>query len=361
MIIHSSDGKTTYGDGDSLSGDLGEKVRNGDKDALQKLKEFAANKDPEQPHSQARALYELAEVHFNGLCEVKRSLEEALKFLIQAVELDDDHASVRLGEFYRDGKQGFKQDGQKALELFLKAAEHGNKNGLRLAAEMFREGQGGFKADGYRAIEFYEKLDALDDKQALMSIAEIYTEGCGRLKPNGQKALDIYEDIILHSEYWVKIDHDFGISSPRRYNYGNASFQVAEIYLEGKAGVKPDGYKSIEYLSEAIRRNEKDSLFFNPLNAMKTLAEIYRYGKAGVAQDGQKAVEYLTCIAENDDSEGLFICGPNEAFYELGNIYAEGCGEIVPDLQKAIDFYQKSAKLGYNPAEMKLKELLSQL
>ena len=49
-------GKTTYSDGDSLSGDLGEKVRKGDKEALQKLKEFAENKDPEQPHSQARAL-----------------------------------------------------------------------------------------------------------------------------------------------------------------------------------------------------------------------------------------------------------------------------------------------------------------
>ena len=113
-------GKTTYSDGDSLSRDLREKVRDGDKDALQKLKDFAANRDPEQPHSQARALYELAEVYFNGLCEVERSPQEALKLLIQAAELDDDLASLRLAKFYRDGKQGFKQNGQKALELMKK-------------------------------------------------------------------------------------------------------------------------------------------------------------------------------------------------------------------------------------------------
>ena len=91
---------------------------------------------------------------------------------------------------------------------------------------------------------------------------------------------------------------------------------------------------------------------------MKILAGIYRYGKAGVAQDGQKAVEYLTRIAENDDAEDLFICEPKEAFYELGNIYEEGCGDIAPDIQKAIAFYQKSAKLEYYSAKRKLKELI---
>ena len=246
-IFDSKTGKTTYTDGDSLSGDLGRRVRDGDKDALQKLKEFAENKAPKQPHSQARALYELAEVYFNGFCEVKKSATDALKFLIQAVELNDDLAALRLGEIYRDGKQGFKQDGQKALELFLRAAESGNKDGLKLAAEMFREGQGGFKADGYRAIEFYEKLDALDDKQALMSIAKIYTEGCGKFKADGQRALEIYDDIIRHGEYWVKIRRDFGIESPRLRNYKEALSNAAQIYLEGKAGVAQDKQKAIAY------------------------------------------------------------------------------------------------------------------
>ena len=54
MIIY-SEGKTTYSDGDYLSGDLGKKVRDGDKGALQKLKEFAASRDSEQPHSRKHA------------------------------------------------------------------------------------------------------------------------------------------------------------------------------------------------------------------------------------------------------------------------------------------------------------------
>ena len=242
-------GKTTYSDGDSLSGDLREKVRNGDKDALQKLKEFAANRDPEQPHSQARALYELSEVYFNGFCEVERSPQEALKFLIQAAELDDDLASLRLAEFYRDGKQGFKQEGQKALALFVKVGENGNKKGFRLAAELLRYGLGGLQADGYRAIEFYEKLDALDDKQAPFNIAEICLNGCGKFKADRQRALEIYEEIIRHGKYWAKVNRDFGIESPRLQNCKEALRKAAQLYLEGKAGVIKDRHKADEYLT----------------------------------------------------------------------------------------------------------------
>lgn len=248
MTIY-SDGKTTYTDGDSLSGDLGKRVRDGDKDALQKLKEFAANTDPEQPHSQARALYELSEVYFNGFCEVERSPQEALKFLIQAAELNNNLASLRLGEIYRDGKQGFKQTGQKSLKFFLKAAESGNKDGLRLAAEMFHKGLGGLNPDGYRAIEFYEKLDALDDKQALMNIADICAEGCGNFKADGRRALEIYEEIILHGKYWAKVNRDFGIKSPGLQNYKEALRKAAQIYLEGKGGVIQDRHKADEYLT----------------------------------------------------------------------------------------------------------------
>ncbi len=252
MTIY-SDGKTIYTDGDSLSGDLREKVRNGDKDALQKLKEFAANRDPKQPHSQARALYELAEVYFNGFCEVKRSPQEALKFLIQAAELDDDLASLRLAEFYRDGKQGFKQDGQKALALFVKVGEHGNKNGFKLAAEMFRKGLGGLKVDGYKAIEFYEKLDALNDKQALMNIAEICAEGCGKFKADRRRALEIYEEIIRHGKYWAKVNRDFGIESPRLQNYKEALGKVTQLYLEGKVNVAPDIQKAIVFYQKEYK------------------------------------------------------------------------------------------------------------
>ena len=310
MTIYSSDGKTTYTDADSLSGDLRENVRNGDKDALQKLKDFAANRDPEQPHSQARALYELFEVYFNGFCEVERSPQEALKFLIQAAELDDDLASLRLAEFYRDGKQGFKQDGQKALKLFIKAAEHGNNNGWRLAAEMFREGKGAFKADGYRAIEFYEKLDSLDDKQALISVAEICTEGCGKFKPDGRRALEIYEEIIRHGEYWAKVNRNFGIESPRLQNYKEALGNSARLYLEGKAGIAPNGYKAIEYLTE-LAKADSDNL--------KEIAEIYLEGKAGVEPDGYKAIEYLTAIIERNGTDNFFcqsvLCNENACLY----------------------------------------------
>lgn len=249
-MIRYSDGKTFYSDGDSLSYDLGQKVRSGDKEALQKLKNFAETEDAEQPHSQARALYEMAEVYFNGFCEVKKSAKNALKFLIQAAELNDDLALIRLGEFYRDGKHDFKQDAQKALEYFLKVAELGNQKGYELAAELYRNGQG-VKPDGYKAIEFYKKLDELDDKWALMNIAQLYEDGCGKLKPDGYKALEIYDDIIRHGKYWTEIYRDFDIKSPRLRIYETALNNTAQIYLFGKAGVKSNKQKALELYHES--------------------------------------------------------------------------------------------------------------
>jgi len=228
MMI-SSDGKTTYTDAESLSDDLGVRVRNGDNVALQRLQEISADEDPKQNHSRARALYELAEVYFNGFCGEDRSSEEALKFLTQAAALNDDLALIRLGEFYRDGAQYFTQDGQKALELFVKASERGNQSGLKIAAEMFRYGKGGFAPDGYKAVEFYEMLDALDDKQAPFDIAEIYSEGCGRLKADKQKALAIYDDIVRHGKYWLDVYGDFDIDSPRLGDYKKARYRMTEL------------------------------------------------------------------------------------------------------------------------------------
>ena len=236
MTIY-GDGKVTYTDAESLSGDLGEKVRGGDKEALQKLRKFAEILDPEQPHSQARALYELSEVYFKGLCDVEKSPEEALKFLIRAAELNDDLALIRLGKFYRDGEH-FEINGKKALELFAKASDCGNKAGLILSAEIYRHGQADIAADGYKAVEFYEKLDAIDDKMALMNIAQIYATGCGQLKPDKYTALEIYNDIIRHGKYWAEVQRKFKITSNRKVIYDMALNCANQIYNKDMGGVK---------------------------------------------------------------------------------------------------------------------------
>lgn len=63
-------------------------------------------------------------------------------------------------------------------------------------------------------------------------------------------------------------------------------------------------------------------------------------------------------LADNDEPSGLIMCEPDAALCELGNIFEEGCGAIAPDLQRAIDFYEKSAALENYSAKMKLKELV---
>ena len=77
----------------------------------------------------------------------------------------------------------------------------------------------------------------------------------------------------------------------------------------------------------------------------------------GVTQDGQRAVEYLSKLTEINNSSGLTFCEPKYIFYELGEIYEEGCGSVAPDIKKAIEFYQKAADRGNYFAKGKLDAL----
>lgn len=241
---------------------------------------------------------------------------------------------IQLGEYYRDGKQGFKQDGATALQCFLKAADKNPAKSFEIIAEMYREGKS-VKADGFKAIEYYEKLDALDDKQAALNIAEIYTEGCGKLKGNGYKAIEIYDEIIQHGRYWAKVGRRFGLRSSQLENYKRALRAAAEIYLEGKSGVRPDGNLAIEYLSELAENDD--------MNAIREIAEIYLEGKAGIAPDGHTAIKFFNKIIERGDYDEIYPT-PNSAMQAIAEIFRDGKGGVEPNGYTAIDYFERLAQ-----------------
>ena len=149
--------------------------------------------------------------------------------------------------------------------------------------------------------------------------------------------------------------------------------EIAKIYLEGNGGVRPDGYKALEYLSKAAKGinriidftksyiednseiKEERQDFLNRVfywlarinkNISEQIAKIYTEGKAGVQPDGQKAIEYfLKAIeAERDNpNENLKSSNLSAICNKIAWIYLEGCGKVQTDGYKAIDYFEKSS------------------
>ena len=234
MIIY-GDGKTTYTDADSLSGDLREKIIEGDQKAFQALQEYAKN--DEKAEVRARAIYELAEVYFNGYCGVEISQQKALELLQKAVEQNDIAAMKKIGEFYRDGEQGFNIDYKKALEYFTKIGDGGFYKGYELAAEMLTEKHGIIDNYGQKAIDLYQKLADLEDDDALSKIAKIYEEGLGEISPNSQAALEVYREIVRGKEYWVEVYQNFKIDTVYLQNYKKALRAIEKIHHKIKSDI----------------------------------------------------------------------------------------------------------------------------
>lgn len=333
--------KTIYTDPQSLSDDFERRIENGDEEVIPKLEELAKAEDPEQPHSRARALYELAQIYFKGLCGVEKSSEKGLEYLNQAADFNDDLALLTLGDFYLNGEHGLKIDAKKALEYFQKAADAGNKQGLKSAAHIFRRDEGGIKADGYKALEFYEKLVALNDKRTPFEMAELYKWGCGRLKADGYKALEIYDEIISRGKYWLEVFQNFNIRGPRLDDMVTAMHEAANIYLNGEAGVIPDGQKALEYLDKVIELD--DDQFYDGETALSDVVITYLEGKAGISPDGYKAIEYYHKVLIDNTSRPPYY--REEALERVAEIYRDGTAGVIPDGEKAIEYFEKYIKL----------------
>ena len=104
MMI-SGEGKTIYTDAKSLSDDFERRIEDGDEDVIPRLEEIAKAEDPEQPHSRARALYELAQIYFKGLCGVEKSSEKGLEYLNQRRARIKKRREKSIGIFSKSRRQ----------------------------------------------------------------------------------------------------------------------------------------------------------------------------------------------------------------------------------------------------------------
>lgn len=296
-----------------------------------------------------KALFKLAEIYTEGCGNLKPDAQKAVEYLNEVYnECGPLGSSYNLAEFYRESKAGLKPDGYKVIEhLSQLPFRH-----MKTIAEIYRDGKYNVKADGYKAIEYFIKKSELETEVNTLEELEIY--------------------FITDLDYDEYNDAEGYCFEAKEICNVDVFQEIAKIYLEGKGGVQPNGYKALEYFSKAAeginyiinftKKSIEDNseikkeqpgflnLVFRWLgrinkNISEQIAEIYSEGKAGVQTDGQKAIEYLLkAIKAERDNPGENSKENISAIYnKIACIYLEGCGNVQTDGYKAIEYFEKSS------------------
>ena len=280
---------------------------------------------------------------------VEQDGTKAIEWYTKAADLGSLDAMYNLGYMYYIG-WGVEQDGTKAVEWFTKAADLGNSDAMYNLGLMYDNGWG-VEQDGTKAVEWYTKAADLGDSDAMYCLGYMYDNG-GGVEQDGTKAIEWYTKAadlgnseamnnlgyIYAKGYGVEQDHDKALEW---YVKSLSSFPDYEVYkiivdiLHGEDAVE----KWFEESGDAEK--------------MMALAGLYRsrYSDNGeqVLPDFDKAIEWYTKAADLGNSEAMTMIG---GMYQLGSLYG---GE--DDLEKAIEWYQKASDLGNADAQSYLERL----
>ena len=268
---------------------------------------------------------------------VESELSDSNDYYGYAIELGNVEEFKAIAEIYLEGTGGVQPDGQKAVDYFLKAAE-----GLDKAiafTENFIERNTDVKQNKEGVLRRFFLWSGGKRSNIYNQLAEVYLKGKAGVRPDGYKTF----------EYLLKVV-DFEHAHPNKNSQRNISAvynQIAWIYLKGLGGVQIDGYKAIEY--------------FDKVSDFEEIAEIYRYGKGGVKPDPQKAIEYFlkyeaTSRCSDDEPDEFYISLANdrraEAFKNIAEIYFK-----LNDGRKALEYFLKASTLGDSGADDEIERL----
>jgi TPR repeat protein len=121
-----------------------------------------------------------------------------------------------------------------------------------------------------------------------------------------------------------------------------AEFEMGKHHYFGsdQLGITKDYLRAFEYFSEAAVLGHTGALYYQGLMYLKGL---------GVVMDINQALHSLNQAATQ---------GEIEALDALGKIYQFGISNILPDYQKAENYYKNAINLGYPPSMLNLAVLL---
>ena len=284
---------------------------------------------------------------------VEEDANAAIEWYTKAADLGDSEAMNSIAMIYWRGKDNVVQDVNAAIEWYTKSADSGNSEAMNLMGAMYHNGDG-VEQDFDAAMEWCQKAADLGHAQAMTNVAYMYRHGNG-VAQDGGAAIE-----------WYRKAADSGELS--------AMCEIGDMYRNGE-GVEQDDDKALEWyvkslsslpdyevykkIADILHGEDAAEKWFEETGdaeKMMALAELYRshYSDNGeqLLPDFDKAVEWYTKAADLGSSEAMERIGD---LYRLGSLYGR-----EDDLDKAMEWYQKAADSGNEEAQSYLEHLQGQ-
>jgi len=302
------------------------------------------------------AYYCLGEMYNNGY-GVAQDFAEAAKYYSEAVVLHHTLAKVRLGKLYLYGR-GVEQNQKLAFALFKQAYKAGDRTACYYLGLCYESGWG-VEQDSGKAFENYlicvqSGVEKEIEGACSYKLAVFFEKGIG-INPNAEKAREhILKAVNLNNIDALKL--------------------MGSYHENGTGGFQKDLEKALEYYRNAASSkcsNCSDGKLKDPVcpvcsgsgRIIKPSADVERLEAAIAAgrpksdyQRGEelfqrkeyaRAIEYFNKAANTGDAK---------SYYQLANCLENGLGVEV-DMERAINFYQRSAALGHEKASQRLNEI----
>lgn len=226
----------------------------------------------EQQHP--KALLRLADCYANGY-GVDRDYDLMIRYLyLAATEPNGEvEAQAKLGFCFATGK-GVKQDWDMAFKWYKLAAGRGYPPAMYELGNCFMQGAG-TPIDLIKGVEWYTKASEAKFPWGTYGLAVAAATGKGRAK-NEAEAVELFKQAA-----------GAGIAM--------AMFNLGIHYLEGR-GVPVDATTAIFWFEKAAAADTPRP------DALIEIAQIYLEGKAGMPRDRQKARDYLVKATRFDET-----------------------------------------------------------
>ena len=276
-------------------------------------------------------------------------------------------AEYRIGRMYING-MGTEINVPEGVSWLERAALNNNAEAAYQLYNLYSEGNGIERAPE-RAMQFLEIACYLDNPYAQYTLGKLNLEdgnlddgikwlesAAGKDMPYASYKLGV---VYSSDEYGVRddvrADEHFNkalnlfVSAYEEQPDDILAYQVGRMYLSGQ-GTEPDIEKAVEWFNKAAGQDNPDALY--------QLGYIYRNEEYGIAN---KNVSYNYFHSAFEIFLSNYEVNPydSDAAYKLGSMYHYGLG-IEQDINKAIEWYKKSAELGNKKAQEKLDEMETQ-
>ena len=239
-----------------------------------------------------------------NLTKVAQDIE---KFAVQG----NEEAMFYLGDIYSVGGNGVTKNPKKALEWYEKAAKLGYSNALDRLGHTYMKGDL-VPSDYFKAIEYFEKSLELEDSIIIHGINDYFC--------NFDRSVEEFNKIFAQEEKSATLGNEW------------AMCRLARLY---EYGIRCNSFKMDSDITKAIEWYEK-AANLGSVAALYQLSEIF----SGVYfhsehKNFKKAVKWLEKMVAGTSYKSL-------AMKKLGDIYSEGDDTLPKDINKAVEWYEKS-------------------